>query len=61
MTTTRVSFAVLPLRNLSPESDTDYFANGFVEDLTADLTRFASLRVLAAESAFALGTVGAVS
>lgn len=57
MTTTRVSFAVLPLRNLSPESDTDYFANGFVEDLT----RFASLRVLAAESAFALGTVGAVS
>ena len=45
----------LPFRNLSPESDTDYFANGFVEDLTADLTRFASLRVLAAESAFALG------
>lgn len=55
MATTRVSIAILPFRNLSPESDTDYFANGFVEDLTADLTRFSSLRVLAAESAFALG------
>ena len=55
MATTRVSIAVLPFRNLSPESDTDYFANGFVEDLTADLTRFSSLRVMAAESAFALG------
>lgn len=55
MTKTRVSIAVLPFRNLSPDSDTDYFTNGFVEDLTADLTRFSSLRVLAAESAFALG------
>ena len=44
----------MPFRNLSPQPDTDYFANGFVEDLTADLTRFSSLRVLAAESAFAL-------
>ena len=55
MATSRVSIAILPFRNLSPESDTDYFANGFVEDLTADLTRFSSLRVLAAESASALG------
>ena len=45
----------MPFRNLSQESDTAYFANGFVEDLTANLTRFTSLRVLATQSAFALG------
>ena len=55
MATTGVSIAVMPFRNLSPEPDTDLFADRFVEDLTADLTRFSSLRVLAAESAFALG------
>jgi TolB-like protein/tetratricopeptide (TPR) repeat protein len=50
-----VSVAVMPFRNLSPEPDTEYFANGFVEDLTTDLTRFPSLRVLATQSTFALG------
>ena len=50
MAKTGVSIAVMPFRNLSPEHDTDYFSNGFVEDLTADLTRFSSHRVLAAES-----------
>jgi TolB-like protein/tetratricopeptide (TPR) repeat protein len=54
MATTGVSIAVMPFRNLSPETDSDYFANGFVDDLTGDLTRFSSLRVLAAESTFAL-------
>ena len=54
MSTAGVSIAVMPFRNLSPETDSDYFANGFVEDLTGDLTRFSSLRVLAAESIFAL-------
>jgi len=49
-----VSITVMPFRNLSPESDTAYFANGFVEDVTAELTRFSSLRVLDAQSAFAL-------
>ena len=53
-----LSIAVVPFRNLSPESDTEYFVNGFVEDLTANLTRFASLRVLAIESTFALGDTG---
>lgn len=52
-----VSVAVMPFRNLSPEPDTEFFANGFVEDLTADLTRFSSLRVLAAQSAFALARI----
>jgi TolB-like protein len=46
MATTGVSISVMPFRNLSPEPHTDYFANGFVEDLTADLTRFSSLWVL---------------
>lgn len=54
MSRTQTSIAVLPFRNLSEESDTEYFAYGFVEDLTADLTRFSSLRVLAAQSAFAI-------
>jgi adenylate cyclase len=54
MTTKRISIAVMPFRNLSPEPDTEYFANGFVEDLTADLTRFSSLRVFAAQSTFTL-------
>ena len=58
MATTGVSIAVMPFRNLSPDPDSDYFANGFVEDLTADLTRFSSLRVLAAESTFALEQSG---
>lgn len=53
--TTTVSIAVTPFRNFSQEPDTKYFANGFVEDLTADLTRFPSLRVLAMQSTFALG------
>nr|NIL98272.1 hypothetical protein [Planctomycetales bacterium]NIP70413.1 hypothetical protein [Planctomycetales bacterium] len=54
MSTQGVSIAVMPFRNLSPEPDTEYFANGFVEDITADLTRFSSLRVLATQSAFVL-------
>jgi TolB-like protein/tetratricopeptide (TPR) repeat protein len=48
------SIAVMPFRNLSREPDTEYFANGFVEDLTAELTRFPSLRVLATQSTFTL-------
>ena len=49
-----VTIAVMPFRNLSPEPDTEFFANGFVEDLIADLTRFQSLRVLASQSTFGL-------
>ena len=52
MTTKGVSIAVMPFRNLSPEPDTEYFANGFVEDLTADLTRFPSLVVSKASYQF---------
>jgi len=49
-----VSIAVMPFRNLSPEPDLEFFANGFVENLIADLTRFPSLRVLASQSTFGL-------
>jgi len=49
-----ISIAVMPFRNLSPGPHTEFFASGFVEDLTADLTRFSSLRVLATQSAAAL-------
>jgi TolB-like protein/tetratricopeptide (TPR) repeat protein len=49
-----MTIAVVPFRNLSSEPETEYFANGFVEDLTRELTRFPSLRVLAAQSAFGL-------
>ncbi len=45
----------MPFRNLSPEPDTEYFASGFVEDLTADLARFTSLRVLGSETMLGLG------
>ena len=48
----RLSIAVLPFRNLSPEPDSDYFARGFVEDLIANLTRFPTLRVVASQSTF---------
>lgn len=54
MDTYDTSIAVMPFRNLSPEPDTEYFANGFVEDLTADLSRFSALRVLATQSTFAV-------
>lgn len=54
MPTSSVSIAVMPFRNLSQEADTEYFANGFVDDLTADLTRFPTLKVLATQSTFAL-------
>ena len=58
MSTKRTSIAVTPFRNLSTEPHTDYFANGFVEDLTAELTRFSSLRVLATQSTFTLAELG---
>ncbi len=49
-----VSVAVMPFRNLSPDPDMEFFANGFVEDLITELTRFPSLRVLASQSTFGL-------
>lgn len=52
MIESQTSIAVLPFRNLSVEEDTEYFARGFVDDLTTELTRFAALRVLSSQTAF---------
>lgn len=58
MSEERISIAIMPFRNLSSTQETEYFADGFVEDLTAELTRFSSLRVLATQSTSALAQPG---
>ena len=45
------SIAVLQLRNLSGSSDQDYFAEGLTEELTTNLARISSLRVVSATTA----------
>ena len=40
------SIAVLPLRNLSPDADQDYFADGITEDLITNLAQTLPLRVI---------------
>jgi TolB-like protein/tRNA A-37 threonylcarbamoyl transferase component Bud32/tetratricopeptide (TPR) repeat protein len=45
-----VSFAVLPLDNLSNNPDQDYFAEGFTGELIAGLTRVDGLQVVARSS-----------
>jgi TolB-like protein/DNA-binding winged helix-turn-helix (wHTH) protein len=42
------SVAVLPLKNLSGDSAQDYFADGITDDITTDLARITSLRVVSA-------------
>jgi TolB-like protein/Flp pilus assembly protein TadD len=48
------SIAVLPFANLSREPDQDYFADGMVEEITAQLARFKSLFVIASTSTLSL-------
>ena len=59
------SLAVLPLRNLSGDPRQDYFAQGLTDELTTDLARIHSLRVVSATSTlqFADGTqpLGAIA
>ncbi len=52
--TRRLSIAVLPFRDLSPERDQDYFCQGLSEELINTLAAIPGLRVLARTSAFAL-------
>jgi TolB-like protein len=45
------SIAVLPLQNLSGDRDQEYFADGLTEELTNELARLGSLRVISRTSA----------
>ena len=47
--------AVLPFENLSGDSDHDYFATEFVEDLITDLSRFHSLQVISSYTSKKMG------
>jgi TolB-like protein len=46
------SIVVLPFSNMSTDPEQDYFADGFTEDLTTDLSRIPQLFVIARNSAF---------
>jgi adenylate cyclase len=46
------SIAVLPFQNMSGDSEQEYFADGIVEDIIMELSRFKSLFVIARNSSF---------
>lgn len=46
------SVAVLPFTNLSGDADQEYFADGIVEDIITELSRFSDLFVIARNSSF---------
>jgi TolB-like protein/DNA-binding winged helix-turn-helix (wHTH) protein/Tfp pilus assembly protein PilF len=48
-----MSLVVLPLENLSGDKEQDYFADGMTDDLTANLARIRSLRVVSRSTAMA--------
>jgi TolB-like protein/tetratricopeptide (TPR) repeat protein len=48
----RPSIAVLPFTNLSSDPDQEYLADGIVEDITTELSRFGELFVIARNSSF---------
>jgi serine/threonine-protein kinase len=50
---TGLSIAVLPLRNLSSEPDSEYFSDGLTEELISSLGTLPGLRVVSRTSAFA--------
>jgi adenylate cyclase len=47
------SIAVLPFANMSSDPEQDYFSDGITEDIITELSRFASLFVIARNSSFA--------
>jgi TolB-like protein len=52
------SIAILPFENLSGTADDARLAGGFVQDLITEVARFPALGVIAAESVFAVESVG---
>src|SRR5216684_1717219 len=48
----RPSIAVLPFQNMSGDAEQEYFADGIVEDIITELSRFKSLFVIARNSSF---------
>jgi TolB-like protein/class 3 adenylate cyclase len=48
----RPSIAVLPFQNMSGDPEQEYFADGMVEDIITDLSRFRMLFVIARNSSF---------
>lgn len=52
------SIAVLPFQNMSGDPDQEYFADGIVEDIITELSRFGWLFVIARNSSFAYKGAG---
>jgi TolB-like protein len=50
-----VCLAILPFANLSGSTDHDYFATGFAEDLTTELSRFHTLNVISSYTSRKIG------
>lgn len=51
-TSTTPSVVVLPFKNLSDDPRQEYFSDGITDDLTTDLSRLDSIRVVARQSAY---------
>jgi adenylate cyclase len=48
----RASIAVLPFKNLSGDSEQEYFSDGITNDIITDLSRFRNLLVIASNTVF---------